>query len=111
MHLLANVKRAFRHVRLDYGNGPLPLLALLPFMALFVQNDRFLTDPQKDNYVGYGRADFSYDLYRLREVDSRPFLTIASRQQTQKRSDFLWIPSREDVEEGSYFAKIDFREE
>ncbi len=109
--LLTRILQAFRHARLDRGDAPMPLLALLPYMALLVQTDRFYGDPRKESYREYSRADFSYDLYRVREVGSKLRLTTATRQQTLRRSDFLWIPSREDVEDGHYVATIDVKEE
>lgn len=64
----------------------------------------------------YKRYHFSYDLYRLftkhrkyilEDEGVRMHLAIATRAFTQRRSDFLWIPSDERGE-GSYFSHIYF---
>jgi hypothetical protein len=109
--LLAKLDHAYRHARLDRTDGPLLLTALLPYMAWQVQNERFRSDPRKDRYRGYGRADFSYDLFRMRGVSPAFRLAIATRQQATKRGNFLWVPAREDVEGGDYFATLDVKEE
>jgi hypothetical protein len=109
--LLAKLGQAYRHARLEHPDGQMPLLAVLPFMALMAQAQRFRADPRKGNYRDYGRADFSFDLYRLRELGSGMRLGVATRMQTQKRSDFLWVPTREETETGNYWATIDLKEE
>ncbi|RIK38880.1 MAG: hypothetical protein DCC55_19775 [Chloroflexi bacterium] len=109
--LLARLRLAYRHVRLEQSDGIVPLLALLPFMALSVQTNSFRNDPRKEHYRPYTRADFSFDLYRLRAIGPALRLGIATRQQTRKRTDFLWVPAREEVEGGDYFATIELKEE
>lgn len=55
--------------------------------------------PQK-----YDRADFSYDLYRLRN-NKKIKLRIAARAYTKKKSDFIWVPSGENGE-GAFYSHI-----
>jgi hypothetical protein len=49
----------------------------------------------------YTRADFSYDLFRIRQSgakslqQSRLHLTVATRVHTKRRSGFLWVPEDE----------------
>jgi hypothetical protein len=43
----------------------------------------------------YGRADFSYDLFRSRSSIPGLSLVVATRAFTRHRSDFLWVPSDE----------------
>lgn len=109
--LTERILQAYRHARLDCSVGLVPLLTLLPYMALSMQSIQFRSDPRKEHYRNYSRADFSFDLYRLRETMPTFRLIIATRQQTQKHSDFLWVPSRDDVDEGHYYAMIDVKED
>ena len=109
--LQALIRRAYLHARLDHPNGPIPILAVLPYVATFVQSERFRLDPRRQNYRSYGKADFSFDMYRVRSATGKFRLTIATRQQTNRRSDFLWVPTRLDTEGGAYFATIEFFEE
>lgn len=109
--IFVRLQRAWQHARFDRLQGPLSLQTLLPHMAFAVQSNRFLADPRRESYRSYGRADFSYDLYRVQRLDATtatPFrLSVATRQQTQKRSDYLWVPSREDTEAGNLFSTIE----
>lgn len=108
--LIEKIVHAYQHVKLDSPDAPVKLPMLLPYMALQVQSKGFNADPLKRLYRDYGRADFSYDLYRLRSWN-RPFrLKTATRRQTTRRADFLWVPSRIDVEGGDYFAIIELQE-
>ena len=109
--LLSKIRQAYRHARLDRGDGPMPVPALLPYLALSLQSERFYTDPRKELYRSYERADFSFDLFRLRTASSGLRLVIATRQQTQQHSMYLWVPTCEDVDHGDYFAFIDIKEE
>lgn len=106
--LLDRLRAAYRHARVDIPSGPVALTALLPYAALAVQTGKFRADPRKSLYREYGRADFSYDLYRLQGTLQ---LVTATRQQTRKHSDFLWVPTREDTESGGYFASINMEKE
>ena len=105
------VRRADPPPRLDQPQGVIALPTLLPYLAIFLQEESFRTDPTKEKYRNYGRADFSYDLYSYGDA-SIPFrLAIANRQQTRHRSDFLWVPTRLDVETGNYYATLVLKEE
>ena len=108
--LLDKIHQAYACVRLERPDEPVPLLALLPYLAVLVQNNKFRADPRKQSYREYTRADFSYDLYRLRDAAPVFRLITATCEQTQRRGDFLWIPSREDTEDGHYVASIDMKE-
>lgn len=78
-----------------------PLIALLGEVAYLVQDARFYQDPRKEFYRSYGRADFSYDLYRLlrfvrvSHADTDLRLAVATREYTKRRQDFLWVPDDE----------------
>ena len=107
---LSTLQRAYRCAQLEHTVALVPLPRLLPLLALDVQSPKFKGDPRKEYYEQYTRADFSYDLYQLSKTTSAAHLTIATRMQTNRRSDFLWVPTREDVESGNYFASIELKE-
>jgi hypothetical protein len=109
--LMTKLQQAYRHARLDHSGPTVPLLALLPYMALLVQSDSFIQNPRRESYRSYSRADFSYDLHRVNTAEANFRLIIATRQQTQSHGQFLWVPAREDVESGNYFAMIEMKEE
>ena len=102
------LRSAYTHASVDLGVGnSVPITALLVYVALGLQTSAFRTDPIRQKYRSYSRADFSYDLYiHHKEVTSAFHLRIATRQQTQRRSDFLWIPT-DSLGEGSAFAIIE----
>ncbi len=93
-----------------------PIIQVLCQLSFLLQTPNFRSDPKKEYYKGYGRADFSYDLYRLqREAGQFPqtkrlHLAIATRSQTEQRARHLWIPESEDGR-GSAYSHITFGEE
>lgn len=90
---------------------PLPIVSVLFEYALLVQDDKFKTDPIKENYTSYGRVFFSYDLFRLKERKLNEHeleLITATRTYTRKKKDFLWIPTNEEGS-GTYVSHIRFR--
>lgn len=83
----------------EFADGrPVPIVKLLSRMAHVLQERKYHENPTKDNYTGYSRADFSYDLYRLQswltksQQAVRVRLEVASRERTRDRSMFLWVP-------------------
>lgn len=85
-----------------------PLAHLHVDMAVLLQGKNFYKNPSKETFKNYSKMDFSYDLYRTRQVgvESGVSLKTATLAQTKKQSDFLWIPTRNSVENGEYFAEI-----
>lgn len=75
--------------------SPVEILSVLKDIVFLKQDNRFNADPKKDNFTEYGRASFSYDLFRL---SNRTFgaktltLDVATRMKTATKSGFLWIP-------------------
>lgn len=57
----------------------------------------------------YGRADFSYDLFRSRNFPGHPELVVATRAFSQKREDFLWAPMDE-YGKGATYSHLKFQE-
>ena len=75
-----------------------------------MQNDKFRSDPQKNNYKTYSRADFSFDLYRLKKPNENILrdhvqLSVAIRAYTTRRDQFLWIPG-DNQGNGSAYSHI-----
>ncbi|MGB9771501.1 MAG: hypothetical protein ACPLX7_05905 [Candidatus Kapaibacteriota bacterium] len=84
-------------------------------LAFLIQSPRFHQDPKRENFSGYSRADFSFDLYRFRNDQSNKLfkyewvLRTATRSETTKRSGFLWIPNDEKGN-GSSYSYVVFKE-
>ena len=93
-----------------------PIIQVLCQLSFSLQTPNFRSDPKKEYYRGYGRADFSYDLYRVQQEADQTgqrkslHLAVATRSQTEQRSRHLWIPESEDGR-GSAYSHITFREE
>ncbi len=93
-----------------------PIIQVLFQLSFLLQTPNFRSDPRREYYRGFGRADFSYDLYRvLREADRtrqshRLHLAVATRSQTEQRARHLWIPESEDGR-GSAYSHLTFEEE
>ena len=91
-----------------------PIIQLLPEMASALQDKDCLKDPNKDNFIPYSRADFSFDLFKLKRYNQKdlPFvvhLTVATRAHTADKSKYLWIP--DDLKgNGSTYSHISIRE-
>ncbi|MEN3016259.1 MAG: hypothetical protein ABC585_00445 [Candidatus Methanosuratincola petrocarbonis] len=87
-----------------------PIIRLLLEFCIINQNKSFLDNPTKENFMGYGRVYFSYDLYRLKEREingCRLKLRTATLLQSKNKSQYLWIPSNEKGD-GEIFASIAF---
>ncbi|OQB77356.1 MAG: hypothetical protein BWX92_01010 [Deltaproteobacteria bacterium ADurb.Bin135] len=94
----------------------IPIIKVLAEFAFLMQSSQFYQDPRRDNYRGYGRADFSYDLFKRTKLEpestlsKKLHLSIASLADTKKRQDFLWIP--DDITgKGTTYAYLQFKEE
>jgi len=85
---------------------------ILSEFAFLIQDITFKTNPVKNRYKDYGSVFFAHDLYRLKErkIENHELNMItATRAFTNKRSDFLWIPSNEKGD-GNYISHIKFIE-
>ena len=89
------------------GRKPKRLPALLPSLAFLQQSDAWRQNPLRSRFTDYSRADFSFDLYRCQSALGGIRLATAIQSETQRRSDFLWIPSNLSGS-GGYFSKITF---
>lgn len=99
-----------------YKNGtPLPIIEILPEVAYLLQEPRFHKNPKKEYYKSYTRSDFSYDLFRIRNLETnkifnwRLHLVVATLTHTKKREDFLWIPDDE-TGKGTVYSHLKFEE-
>ena len=74
----------------------IPILSVLMEYVFSQQNKSFVIDPKNENFKGYGRAYFSYDLYKAGKVivfNQELLLVSATRATAGKRENFLWVPS------------------
>lgn len=89
-----------------------PILKVLAEYVFLEQDRRFYIDPRREHFKGYGRAFFSYDLYRLRQrrlLGRELSLVVATRANTVRRENFLWVPT-DDRGNGTVYAYLFFRE-
>lgn len=99
--LFDKLNKAYMEISGGKKGVDVPIIEILPKLAFLLQNSKFLNDPRKDNFRGYSRADFSYDLYRLKNYKFENLfgikihLKVATRAHTTQKSQFLWIPDNE----------------
>ena len=115
---LKKLHTAYRRALFTTGskNGDrVPIIGVLSEFAYLLQNSRFLQDPRRENYRGYSRADFSYDLFRIGQsrprtpLADRLQLVVATRAYTRRRRDFLWVPDDESGS-GATYSHLQFKE-
>ena len=99
---LEHVYKAYQTVisRIGGKQGDhIPILNVLIECVFSHQNKSFAIDPRKENFKEYGRAYFSYDLYKVGKgvVFNRELLLVpATRATAVKRENYLWVPSDTD---------------
>lgn len=99
----------------NQGNGRperAPIIEVLFEFWLLSQPRGFRQDPTRENFRGYGRAQFSYDMYRLRTrrmLGHELNLVVATRAFTVRRQLHLWIPDNEHGD-GQRYSHLYFRE-
>lgn len=102
--------------------GPAPAGAgvemseILPNLALAAQGQRWRLDPTSRNFRGYGKAQFLFDLYRLRRAGTlavdgwRLLLGVATGDSTRDKRRVFWVEDA--AGRGSYHLTLRFvREE
>ena len=116
---LQRLRNAYSCVADRQSGESAPIIDVLTELAYLLQSTRFFQDPRQENYQGYGRADFSYDLFLLRQsllssaraeghcVDKRLDLIVATRTHTRRRRDFLWVPDNESGR-GTTYSHLQF---
>ncbi len=107
--LLEKMREAYyRSSGMKHGE-PAPIIKVLAELSFLLQDSRFFHDPRRENYRSYSRADFSYDLFRIRKISLELHLTVATRAHTRRRADFLWVPNDENGK-GTTYSHLQFRE-
>jgi hypothetical protein len=106
--LLQKLYQAYHRTEKGAIGEPAPIIEVLRELAFLLQPSSFWTDPRKENYKDYSRADFSYDLFRLRDNQSFK-LIIATRAFTNSRTKFIWVPMSESGN-GATYSHIQFKE-
>ena len=113
--LLEKLREAYHRASGMNRGGPVPIIKVLAEVSYLLQRPRFLQDPRRENYRSYSRADFSYDLFRIRKFQSNTLfasklhLTVATRAHTKRRSGFLWVPDDESGK-GTTYSHLYFEE-
>ncbi|MEL6351569.1 MAG: hypothetical protein AAFR58_07380 [Cyanobacteria bacterium J06627_28] len=104
------LKQAHHRVATDSSRS-IPITSVLPELAFLLQKESFYQNPVQDNYRSYGRADFSYDLFRFGKfsLTQGMQLTVAVKQYTRRRQDFLWIPSNQRGD-GTLYSHLQFKQ-
>jgi DNA repair exonuclease SbcCD ATPase subunit len=112
---LEKLRKAYYRVIGTERGRPAPIIKVLAELAYLLQNSQFRQDPRRENYRSYSRADFSYDLFRIRSYQVRSLfplklrLKTAARAYTRRRSDFLWVPDDESGK-GTTYSHLVFEE-
>lgn len=106
----ARLVESYRRSLYPGSSGPAPICRVLAEMAWVLQDEKFRTDPRKALFRGYSRADFSFDLFRMRQSNSQLRLSVATRSQTRRRADFLWIPD-DDTGKGTTYSRLQLEED
>lgn len=88
------------------------IIKVLRELAFLIQSNAFEVDPKKENYRGYGRAQFAYELYRLKSENIFEYnnmklnLGTATIDYAGKRQYSLYVP--DDISGGNYIMYISF---
>ncbi len=93
---VGKLEEALRRIPPIQGQRGIPIGLVLPEVAFLVQSATFFSNPVRENYRSYSRADFSYDLFRCAEevqFRKRFQLVVATRMHTARKTDYLWVPS------------------
>ncbi len=84
------------------------IIAVLGELAFLQQGEKFRVNPTKSNYVGYGRAQFGYDIFRLKKSMGKQLtLWVATYEATKRRNKVIFVP--DDEERGTRYAYLSIR--
>ncbi|MCF7919072.1 MAG: hypothetical protein K9N06_04065 [Candidatus Cloacimonetes bacterium] len=89
-----------------------PISDVLKEFVYLIQPKKFYLNPSKNNFLGYERTFFSFDMFRLPERVIEGYelnLITATRAYTKNRTNFLWIPT-DLLGNGDYISHITFKE-
>jgi hypothetical protein len=108
--LFTHIKEAYERARkYTSTHEGVPINLLLPELAILIQDQKFKENPLQENYKSYTRANYSYDLHRLREagyLQQDLVLHIASKEYTKEQKDFLWIPKSSNGLDGGNYSHL-----
>ncbi|MEM3525673.1 MAG: hypothetical protein QXQ54_08530 [Thermoplasmata archaeon] len=113
--LCAIVREAYQRVlkRHDMREGKVPIGEIMYEVCYLRQSPKFRVNPTKENFRGYSRADFSYDLFRLSRANQKDqpckiVLSLSSLANTRRREDYLWVMESEDGK-GKRYSYLEVR--
>jgi hypothetical protein len=92
-----------------------PIMEVLQHLVFLLQGPNFKSDPRRENFRGFGRAQLAMMIYQARSsgVLARKRyalqLTTATFDATRRRENFLWIPDNMRGE-GSTYAFLSFKD-
>lgn len=102
---LTLLRKAYRRALKGEEGERAPIIEVLGELAFLRQGDRFRSNPTKSNYTGYGRAQFGYDLYRLKKLKGEELsLWVATFEATKRRDKVVFVP--DDEERGTRYAYL-----
>ncbi len=105
---LAQLKEAYRRALGREVGEKAPIVKVLGELAFLRQGEKFRINPTKSNYTGYGRAQFGYDLYRLRKSKRDELsLWVATFEATKRKDRVIFVP--DDEERGTRYAYLSVR--
>ena len=106
---LSLLREAYRRALKGVKEGErAPIIGVLGELAFLRQGERFRANPTRSNYVGYGRAQFGYDLYRLKRSRGEELsLWVATFEATKKKGKVIFVP--DDEERGTRYAYLSLR--
>ncbi len=109
--LLRELQAAWRAARARSGDAAHPsIAAVMGELALGRQAPAFWASPTRQNFQPLSRVQLAFDLSRLsrRTVDGATLvLGVATRDQTKRLADHLWVPNGASLS-GTHFASLGF---
>jgi len=110
--------RAYRMTLADQGKQPgdrVEILSFLPALALSLQPKKFQLDPVATNFQSYSRAQFAYDVHRLRKAGKlaakgkRINFGVATGTSASNKKRVLYL--EDELGRGEYKLTVFFSEE
>lgn len=111
---LKTLYKSYKLVLMENGleeGANAPIIQVLNRLAFLLQDRKFHVDPKRQHYKSYGRIQFSYDLFRLKNKiyqGKRLELEVATLAQSRDKSKHLWIPESFGSK-GTIYSYIRFR--